>query len=209
MFSKLLYKLFKRQFLKHYFLEQSNNKGFEKMRKVFVDSNAKTYWMPENDFDTPLERLKAIERCVRQLAAGLSESEDDMITEAMEKALGEGKKPQLAMLGHLIIEKKRRKEMLLHPDVMFDLVANKYIREDEDPSVIDKTIHAEKIAQFKKDSKDGLYDFFYRAGLSQYIPYLTKLGPEWDEYWRESEATIKAMHDQVSSYLSGELSLTK
>jgi len=204
MIGRTLYKIFKKPFLKYYFLEQSKNKGFEKMKKVFFDSNTKSYWIPENDFDTPLERTKAIERCVRQIAAGLSEGESAKIREAMKKAINSGKKSDIAMIGHLIIEWERREEMILHPDVMFDLVAYRYVREDEDPSVIDKSIHAEKVEQFKKDSKDGLYDFFYRAGLSQYIPYLTKLETEWSEYLMESEVKITAMNQHLSEYLSEE-----
>jgi hypothetical protein len=185
-------------------LEQSSKKGFEKMVKRFVDSEGRIYYSPENDFDTPLERTKGIERCVQQLMSGLSDNEQEKIDEAMEKALGEGKKPNIAMVGHLIIERKKRKDMVLHPDIMFDLVALKYIREDEDPALIDKVIHEEKIEQFKKDSKDGLYDFFYGAGLSQYISYLTKLQSEWDEYWKESEVRVKALKIQLTEYLSGE-----
>lgn len=201
MIGKILYKLFKRQFLKYYFLEQSNKSGFEKMKKVFVDSNGKSYFAPENDFDTPLERTKEIERSVRKLAAGLSDDDNTKIIAAMKKALGEGRKPNIPMIGHLLIEMERRKEMVLHPDVMFDLVAYKYIREDEDPSVVNKIIHEEKILQFKKDGKDGLYDFFYSAGLCQYIPYLSKLESEWSEYLEESEATIKALNLQLKDYL--------
>jgi hypothetical protein len=199
--SKLLYKLFKRQFLKYYFLEQSSKKGFEKMVKRFVDSEGRIYYSPENDFDTPLERIKAIEICVRQLSAGLSDSEMKKIREAMKKALNEGRKPDLARIGHLVIEMEKREEMVLHPEVMFDLVANKYIREDEDPFIIDKKIHQEKIEQFKKDSVDGLYDFFYRASLAQYIPYLTKLESEWSEYWKESEVKVKALNKQMNDYI--------
>lgn len=202
MLGKLLYRIFKKPLLKYYFLEQSKRTGFEKMKKVFIDSNIKSYWVPENDFDTPLERTRAIERCVRKIAAGLSEDEENTWLDAMEKALNSGKKSELSMIGHLIIEKRRRKDMLLHPDLMFELLAYKYIREDEDPSVIDKTIQEEKIAQFRKDSKGGLYDFFYKAGLSAYIPYLTKLESEWSEYWKESEVKIKAMNLQMHDYLS-------
>lgn len=204
MLGKLFYKLFKRQFLKHYFLEQSKKKGFERMKKAFVDSNARIYWTHENDFDTPVERVREVEKCVRKILAGLSADEQKNIREAMKKALGDGKKPNIAMIGHLIIEMERREEMLLHPDLMFDLVAYKYIREDEDPAVIDKDIHRQKIEQFKKDSVEGLYDFFYTAGLSAYIPYLTKLESEWSEYWRESEIKVRVMNEHLTKYLSVE-----
>jgi hypothetical protein len=202
MIGKLLYKLIKPFFLKYYFLDQSKKSGFEKMLKVFIDSNGKAYYTTQNDFDTPLERVRGIERCVREISAGLSGDENKKIREAMKKALGDGKKPNIAMIGHLLIEMERREEMLLHPDAMFELLAYKYVREDEDPAVVDKDIHQAKITQFRKDSKDGLYDFFYRMGLSAYIPYLTKSESEWNEYYRESEAKIRAMGIHLNEYLS-------
>jgi hypothetical protein len=202
MLGKLTYKLFKPFFLKHYYLDQSNKSGFEKMKKVFVDSNSREYYLPENDFDTHLERIRGIERCVREISAGLSNDEQKKIREAMKKALGDGKKPNMAMIGHLIIEMDKREEMLLHPDVMFDLMAYRYVRSDEDPAVIDNKIHKEKIEQFRKDSMGGLYDFFYRMGLSAYMPYLTKLESEWSEYYRQSEIKITALNKQLNEYLS-------
>lgn len=201
--GKLLYTLFKRQFLKYYFLEQSNKSGFEKMKKVFVDSDGRQYFTPENDFDIPHERTKEIEKKLMRIASGLSDGELNKFFDAMEKALGNGKKPDIAQIGFLIKEMRLRQEILLHPDLMFDMVALKYIREDEDPCIVNVDIHKEKIEQFKKDSKDGLYDFFYGAGLSTYIPYLTKLESEWEEYWRESEIKIKAMNQHLQAYTTG------
>lgn len=194
MIYKLIYWLFKKQLLKIYYSEQSKKKGFENMASAFVDSNGRKYYKGINDFDIPILRNKAIHYCLLALLRGLSEEEIDKILDKMEAALGEGKKPKIPEIGHLIIEMRRRKEMYLHPDIMFDMVAYLYIREDEDPAVIDKEIHKEKIAQFRKDSTGGLYDFFYAAGLSLYIPYLTKLESEWDAYWEDSTVKVKAMN---------------
>jgi hypothetical protein len=204
MLGKLLYKLFKRQFLKYYFLDQSAKKGFEKMKKAFVDSNGKIYYTTENDFDTPLQRIRGIERCVRQIMAGLSEDENKKLVQAMKKALNEGRKPDLARIGFIITEIERREEMVLHPDVMYDLLAYKYVREDEDPAIINSSIHQAKIDQFKIDSMDGLYDFFCGMGLTAYMPYLTKLEKDWEDYWRESKAKVRALEKQTSEYLFGQ-----
>lgn len=172
------------------------------MKKVFVDSNKKSYYVPESDFDLPHERTKALEKKLMMLRAGMSEDEQDLILDTMEKALNSGKKSELAMIGHCIIEMRKRKELLLHPDLMMDIVALKYIREDEDPSKIDSEIHMQKVEQFKKDSKDGLYDFFYRAGLNQYIPYLEKLENDWEEYMIMSKIKIQALGDHLKAYSS-------
>ena len=120
----------------------------------------------------------------------------------MEKALGGGKKPDIAMIGFLIKEMRLREEILLHPELMFDLVGVRYIREDEDPTVIDVDIHREKVEQFKKDSRDGLYDFFYGAGLPAYMPYLKKLENELNEYWKESETKVRVMNQYLQAYIT-------
>ncbi len=51
------------------------------------------------------------------------------------------------------------------------LVAHTYIREDENPLIVDPIIHKEKIIQFNKDSSGVLADFFYTAGLSAFLPF--------------------------------------
>jgi hypothetical protein len=199
---RILYWLFKTQFLKLYFLDQSKRKGFEVMKKVFVDSNGKSYYTPVNDMDLPIQRTRDLETKLMRLRAGLSDENLDLFFTAMEKALGQGKKPDVAMIGHLIIEMRKRKELLLHPDLMFDIVALRYIREDEDPSIVDLEIHKQKVTQFIQDSKAGLYDFFYQSGLATYIPYLTKLESEWEEYWEESKMKIEAMNRHLKDYIT-------
>ncbi len=202
MLGKLFYRIFKTVFLKHYFKEQSKLSGFENMEKVFVDSNGKIYYAPVNDFDYPHERIKELEKKIMRLRAGLSEEEHDLILETMEKALNSGKKSELAVIGHCIIEIRKRKELLLHPDLMFDIMALRYVREDERPDKIDIGIHKEKVLQFQKDSQGGLYDFFYKGGLSRYIPYLDKLESDWEEYMMESEIKIKALTQTLEAYIS-------
>jgi hypothetical protein len=202
MIGRLIYKLLKQVFLKYYFLDQSKKNGFEKMKKAIIDSNGRTYWECIIDMDLPLQRMRDLETKLMRLRAGLSDDNLDLFFAAMEKALGGGKKPDIPMIGHLIIEMRKRKELLLHPDLMFDIVALKYIREDEDPSIVDLEIHKQKVEQFQKDSKAGLYDFFYQAGLSTYIPYLTKLENEWEEYWQESKTKIEAMNIHLKDYIT-------
>lgn len=205
MIGRLIYKLFKPFFLKHYFLDQSKKSGFENMEKVFIDSNGKAHYSPINDFDMPHERTKALEKSLMRLKAGLSEEDEDLILDTMEKALNSGKKSELAVIGHCIIEMRKRKELILHPDILFDIAALRYIREDEDPSIIDSEKHKQKIEQFKKDSSGGLYDFFYKAGLSKYIPYLSKLESDWEEYMSLSKIKVEALQNHLKAYTIGSI----
>jgi hypothetical protein len=122
------------------------------------------------------------------------------ILDAMEKALNKGIKPDLVMCGYLVKEMRSRQDLLLHPDLMFDLVALRYVREDEVPFEVDEMKHREKVIQFTKDSKEGLYNFFYEMGMSGYLPYITKLESDWNMLWEESRIKIEAMNQIVKNY---------
>jgi hypothetical protein len=198
--GKYFYKYFKDVVLDIQYKEQSKKVGFEKLKKMFQDSNGKIYYRYLNDLDLPITRKGELERVIKEVEMGLSSSELDMLLTAMEEAINGGNKPNIAQIGHLIIEIRNRKKMLIHPELLFEAVALMYIREDEDPAEVDKEITKAKISQFKKDSKEGLRDFFYTSGLTTYIPFLEKSEEEWMEYWEIGVAKMKALQTQVLSF---------
>ena len=202
MIIKLFYRLFRKQILKIYFSEQSTSAGFENMKVQFVDSEGRRYFSPEKDLDLPHVRTQEIQRRLMGVKFGLDDSYvEDFIT-AVKAALNNGKRPDVAVIGHLINELEARSKRWLHPDVMFDMVAFKYIREDEDPAIIDKNIHAQKVEQFRKDSMGGLYDFFYKARLTDVLPFLKSLESEFPEFFQESIVQLKAKETQIKSIIS-------
>ena len=201
-FIRFIYWIFERQILKIYFNKQSHKKGLKNLIKVFVDSNGIKYYTWENENDIPIQRTKEIEKRLIRLKSGLSDENMNMMLDAMEKALNKGVKPDLATIGYIIKEMRNRQDLLLHPDLMFDLVALRYVREDETPTEVNESIHKDKIEQFKKDSKDGLYDFFYEMGMSGYMPYITKLESDWNMLWAESKIKIQAMNNLLQNYIT-------
>jgi len=202
MINKLLYGLFGRRILKVYFNSQSKKSGFENMLKSFVDSNGKTYYQPINDFDYPVQRAKDIHKRLKRIDSGLSDTELDRFIECIQKACNGGKNPDLAKIFFYLGEMKERKEIWIHEDLWFDVLALRYIREDEDPSIVDKEIHKQKIEQFMIDSQGGLYDFFYKMGVMKFIPYLEKLESDWDVYMAHSRMKIQGMKKMQEVYLS-------
>lgn len=203
MLNKFIYWLFSKAVLKVYFNSQSKKSGFENMDKAFVDSEGKIYYVPKNDFDYPLSRSKELQKRLKRIDSGLSDSELKRIFEVIKKALNGGKNPDIARIGYAVTEFELREEVFIHEDLWFDLIALKYVREDEPIAVVDWTIHEEKIKQFRKDSTGGLYDFFYKAGLMRFIPYLEKLESDWDVYMDQSTARLKAMEKMNEQYLTG------
>jgi hypothetical protein len=190
-------------FLKHYYKDQPKRSGFELMQKAFVDSDGNIYYVPKNDFDYPVKRSKELQKRLIRVNSGLSEETLDLFFDAMRKALGRGKNPDISRIGFLIEEMALRKEILIDIDLFFDILALKYIREDENPALVDLQIHKQKIEQFTKDSEGGLYDFFYKMGLITLIPYLKKSEDDWTEYMEQSIARMKAHETHLKTYLTG------
>lgn len=204
--NKLLYWLFGKRILKVYFNSQSKKSGFENMTKAFVDSEGIVYWLPKSDFDYPIERVKELHKRLKRVDSGLSDSELQRLLDVIKKALNGGKNPDLGRIGFVVAEFEMRKEIWIHDDLWFDILALKYIREDEKPWLVDWSIHEEKIKQFRKDSQGGLYDFFYKMGLMKSIPYLVELENDWPVLMDASMARLKAMKQMSEAYLTDQSS---
>lgn len=202
MIGRVLYRIFRRRILKYYYSEQSKVKGFDKMEKSFVDSNGKQYYRCVRDLDMPIKRFKECQQLLRLISSGISEENIRLITQAMRKAINEGRKPNIAEIGFLIGEIDKRNGVYVDPDMLFECAAIMYIREDENPIEIDPAIQKQKVEQLKIDSQGGLYDFFTSAGLSDYIPFVGTTENEFTEYLKESEVKMKALNIHLQKYIT-------
>lgn len=202
---KLIYWLFRSKFQAFAFMDQSAKKtGFEKTTRSHVDSNNKSYYAFASDMELPLVRLQALLPKLKSLKYGFDEEQEDRIWEAIEAAINNGKKPDIAQIGFIAKERGKRKDMVINKDLLFDIVALRYIREDENPGLLDIEIHKEKIVQFKKDSVDGLYNFFYLAGLAELVPLLKTTEKDFLEFLMDSEVKNQALNLSLTAYLSGQ-----
>lgn len=199
---RLLFLIFKKRFLQLAFNSQSKKIGLENMQQVFIDSNGARYFSLPDDLDLPIARGKEVQKRIQLIQASMSEPNLRLFLEAMKKALGDGKKPDVAVIGFLVIELEKRLGIYVDMDLLFDTVALAYIREDEKVEIIDSVIHKEKIEQFKKDSQGGLYDFFYSAGLIGFIPYAAKSPEEWSEFFEKSELKMKSIQRFLNHYIT-------
>lgn len=200
---KLLYWLFKSKFQAFVFLDQSAKKtGFEKTTRSHVDSKGRSYFSFENDMSTPVARLEKLWPKLKLVKYGFSEEKLDELIAAMELAINNGKKPDIAQIGFLCKEFKLRQHTVIDKDLLIDIIALRYIREDENPGVFDEEIHKQKIEQFKKDSKDGLYNFFYQAGLAELVPLLRNTESDFLELLEDSEIKNQALSLSLTAYLS-------
>jgi hypothetical protein len=197
---RLLYFLFRKRFNSFYFNHQSKAVGFENLEKAFVDSNGNAYYKYSSDFDIPISRFKEIQKRLVLLNSGLSGESITLLCSAMEKALNNGKKPDIAEIGFLIKEIGKRANIFVDTDLLMDTACLLYIRQDEKQNTIDWGIHKQKVEQLTIDSKGGLYDFFYLTGLTAYIPFLGTSDEEFNLFYNESELKMKSLKMHLESY---------
>ena len=177
---------------------------FNDMEMAFTDSEGDRYYKYIRDMDIPIIRMTHLQVYLQEMGAGLDRNEIDIFVDAMDKALTrevEGKmSPDIGLIGFLVKEMKDRRTVLVHEDILFGMVSCLYIREDQNPAVWDAEIEEQKITQFKKDSKGGLYDFFYGAGLSKYMPYFEKLKDDLPLFLRKAKRKVETMGKILESY---------
>ena len=203
---RLLYLLFRKQFNRVIYSQQSKPGGFEELTMAFTDSDGRRYYRYNDDMDMPIKRWAKLKVFLAELTNCIDAKELTRIVDAMDKALNADKR-DLAMIGFLIKEIRNRQEMLVHEEILFKIVTALYIREDEKTDKWDEDIFEQKMNQFRKDSREGLYDFFYKAGISKYVPYWEKCKGNVETLLEMSNLKVMALKRILGAYSSGEQSL--
>jgi hypothetical protein len=211
---KLIYKLFKTQLNLLIASEQCRPKGFVNMEQIFIDSNGKRYYRFNNINETPLERIGMLSTFLMWLNMGLGTFtiqgkkqvlELDLILNEIESALNEGlkKTDTVARIGAMIAEIRDRKNMVIHHELLYNLLAVQWVREDEMPDIYNAAIQLEKINQFKIEvKKSNSYFFFAKSKLSELLPYLKMTEQEWKEFWQISEAKMMQLQSKLDLRLA-------
>ena len=139
----------------------------------FKDSKGLDYYRYVDEMQVPIKRTEAVQIAIREVTNKISDSDLKAFLENHNKILfgSEPNEKKLELLArHAAILKERTEFTIAAPDLLMNLTAYLYIREDEDPYSIDEVLHQEKVKQFNTDSRGVLADFFYNVGLSAYLP---------------------------------------
>lgn len=139
---------------------------------AFKDKQGRRYYSYNDMLDMSILRKGEMEKYLIELRYGSDLSD---VCEAMKEALGAADKkgnmnPDLPMIGYLVQEIIDRKKMLVVPEIMLKIIATTFIREDENPVIIDEEIMDQKLATFKTELQHGgLAHFFHSAGFHRLI----------------------------------------
>lgn len=200
---RILFNLFRKQFLHFAFHSQSKPSHLAKTEFCFIDSNGKRYYRFTNDSDLPIERWSKIQELLAQLGMALNNIELKTIIEFMDISFNNPKKPDLAAIGYSIQELKFRQKAIVHKPLMMELMGAMLIREDQLPHVWDNELEQEKLTQFSKDiASGGIADFFEKARLGEYIPYLNGIKKELPELLEETDRVMEKLNLKMKEFTS-------
>ncbi|RYD77631.1 MAG: hypothetical protein EOP53_12665 [Sphingobacteriales bacterium] len=182
--------------IEHTFKNQRNSsEKFAGWQLAFIDANGVKYYIPFSDIDLPIKRLAVFSRYLEFLNSGISPNELEQflnnIESCIENVIQSGKFTGIAKIK---VFTEQAREFLSHPihiDLLFDVACTFYVREDEDPTEYNYDIHQEKLNQLKKDSMDGLHDFFYRTPLKELLDQYKvteQVLKEYSMHWAQKKA---------------------
>ncbi|HNU56669.1 MAG TPA: hypothetical protein PKN30_08755, partial [Flavobacteriales bacterium] len=141
---------------------------------AFRDLEGREYFGWADLQDMPAERVNQIEDVILQVDASISKHNLEAIAEAMVLQCSAALEAKDAKARTMAINKVMTlaNELLIRPtniipeDCYIALAAICAVRKDEDPYAFDKTIQAEKMAQFKAAGRAG-HAFFTQTGAFQ------------------------------------------
>lgn len=172
---------------------------------VFTDMNGKNYYRFPEGMLIPIERWGKAKDYMQWMAAGISPVELDKLLDFAERSLDEGikKGKGMARVGFALQELRDRRNMIIHTELIYNFLAVHWVREDEQPEVIDEQIHREKVEQFKREVIEGdTYFFFHQAELKKIYEPFNLSQSELTAYLQDSIVKQEALKKMLLKYSS-------
>lgn len=160
---KWFYNAFEKQFIKHLHRKNGTKLNKDNMIFSFHDLDGNSYYSFPKDLSIPIIRLGKLQEFYTWLSAGITGQELSKLIDAADKALTNGltENKGIAKIGFILSELKDRKNMVIHPELYYNIIAAQLIRDDEKVNEWNNDIHMQKVEAFKK--MDAHTDVFFLA----------------------------------------------
>lgn len=197
-----LWKKYRVEFLSLYSQELTGKIKAANLEFRYTDLSGLAYFGFPKDMGLPVERLGKLYYYTELLFKGLSPAEDEMIdrriNEALETGLTNPKEKAAAKIGALLMEREKRRKLVFHSELIYNILAVQWIREDEEVGVFNNEIQMQKVDQFKKEvEQKGAFPFFQVEELKQLNSFLKMSSDEWQAYWNESQVQIRVLEEAL------------
>lgn len=192
---KWFYNLFEKQFIKHLHQKAGTKMTKDNMVFAFHDLDGNSYYSFPKDLSIPIIRLGKLQEFYTWLSAGVTGIELEKLVNEADKALTDGIKNAkgIAKIGFILSELKDRKNMVLHPELYYNIIATQIIRHDEKVNEWNNDIHMQKVAAFKRmDSETDVF-FLATQGLIEGFHSLTITREKLQGSFQECMARTKAV----------------
>lgn len=206
--ERILFRLWnkhKKTFLSFYVKEVAKPIVKTDLRYIFTDLAGKKYYEFSQEKPLPLERFGEQTRILQYYTKGFSQQEETVILDEMEKSLANGLKDtkMISRIAFLIGEMKDRANIVIHTELLYELVAVQWVREDEMPETFNSKIQSEKVSAFKEYvATHGSYFFFQSAPLKKLNHLLNMSETEWTTLFHESLIRQKALTETLKRFQS-------
>lgn len=192
---RFLWRLFRKPFTKFYISEANTPVELKELEYAFTDSDGRKYYRFPANLSMPVSRFNELQKFMIWMARKLDGNELDVMVDALEKTLEQGlmnvdKKTgriNAAKIGAIIHEIRSRDQRALNTELIYNILAVQYVREDERPNVYSPSIQLQKVEQFKIDAANEHRFFFLMPELKKLFNLLTITDDEWIELCRTYE----------------------
>lgn len=129
----------------------------ENLTFAFNDLEGNGYYKFPKDLSLPMARLGKLHEYIKWLSAGITGDELDVLVTQSETAISNAiKNPkEWAKIGWALSELKDRKNMVVHDELFYNIIAVQVIRHDEDISKFNNEIQMQKVMAFRKLNEEN------------------------------------------------------
>lgn len=184
---KLLWKYFGAGLLKHYLNDHNKPLQLSQLMYAFTDSKGKKYYrFPENVALT-FDRNQKLLGFLTMINARITSDNLKLLCDEALKIIqdGIGKDKNAAKVAALIYQIQERSTWLVPHQLVYDVLAVQYIREDESPDLFDNEIHLQKVDCFMNEISKNAF-FLQMPELLKLFNMSSMSEKEWTEYCLKS-----------------------
>jgi len=205
---------YKKDFLAIYNRELSQKIDAKDLTHRYTDKNGIAYYGFGMDMSLPVDRLGRLLSYTEMLMKGMTVQEDEAIDKAMGDALESGiknaKEKNAAKIGSLLMEREKRRKLVIHTELLYNILAVQWIRQDEPVAEFNNDIQMQKVEQFKIEIGEGSSYFFFQVPELRQVNSFLKLSmEEWDAFWSESIVQQKVLQEALRTIYSSDTGLKK
>ena len=156
----LLIKLLGEERLSNIYRSYASKQIKKGMKAEFQDDKGRWYYTFHDEADVPIARLAEAHTFMQFLAAGLSPDTFDKAYGTLTELFAT---KQFIKAGVVINDLTDLNKRIVNLDALVNIIAVNYVREDEDPTVVNQGIQSSKCDFLKSETEQGR--FFFRLPM--------------------------------------------